>query len=115
MAGVKALFASFATHELPAFVSLVMEHFQILGRWIVLGSTVLTDRSDQPLGDDSNQRGRDLVGCDPHVQQPGHRAGTIVRVQSAQDQVSRQGRLNRHLGGLAVTDFADHDHVRVLP
>ncbi|MNE38545.1 hypothetical protein D3C80_1324490 [compost metagenome] len=35
-------------------------------------------------------------------------------MQGRQHQVPGQGRLYRHQGGLAVTNFADHDDVRVL-
>ena len=42
-------------------------------------------------------------------------AGRIVRVQCAENQVSRQRRLDGDLGRLLVADFADEDDVRGLP
>ena len=42
------------------------------------------------------------------------RAG-VVGVQRAEHQVAGERRLNRGAGGFLVADFADHDHVGVLP
>jgi hypothetical protein len=38
----------------------------------------------------------------------------IVCVNSGEDQMARQRRLNRYLGGFLVSDFADHHLVRVV-
>ena len=43
------------------------------------------------------------------------RARGVVRVQRAEHHVPGQRRLDRHLGRFQVADFADQDHVRVVP
>jgi len=36
-------------------------------------------------------------------------------VQRREHEVARQAGLDRDLGGLEIADFADHDHVGILP
>ena len=47
--------------------------------------------------------------------QPVDRAGRVVRMQRREHEVAGQGRLDRDLGGLEVSDLTDHDDVRILP
>src|ERR1700730_1268101 len=51
---------------------------------------------------------------DAHVAQTRDGAGGGVGVQRREHQVAGEARLYRDLRGLEVTDFADHDHIRIL-
>jgi hypothetical protein len=70
--------------------------------------------ADQPLGEHADQRRRHQERLDPHVDQAGDRAGGVVGVDGREDEVAGQRRGDRDLGGLAVADLADHDHVRIV-
>ena len=79
------------------------------------------DAGQQPLADDRPQAHRQLR---PHVPlhvlreqvgEAGDRPLGVAGVQGGEDQVARLGGAQRHLGRLAVADFADQDHVGVLP
>ena len=41
--------------------------------------------------------------------------GRVVGVQRRKNKVSGERRANRDIRRLAIADFADHDHVRILP
>ena len=51
----------------------------------------------------------------PRSFEPGDRADRVVGVQRADQQVAGERRLHGRGGRFVVADFADHDHVRVLP
>ena len=76
---------------------------------------MLAEFSDEALGEDADDRRADEIGLDADVVQTGDRAGSVVGVQGAEDQVAGEGGLGGELGGFGVADFADHDNVGVLP
>ena len=61
-----------------------------------------------------DERAREHERLDPHVEEARHHAARVVRVQSREHQVTRQGRLHRDVRRLAVADLADEHDVRVL-
>ncbi|OIQ70742.1 hypothetical protein GALL_476410 [mine drainage metagenome] len=69
----------------------------------------------QSLGQHAQQRRTQQKRLNAHVGQARDGAGGIVGVQGGEHQVAGQRGLNRNLRGLKVTDFTDHDDVRVLP
>ena len=71
--------------------------------------------ADQALGQHAlDGRGHE-VGLDAEVDQACDGPAGVVGVQSGEHEVARQGGLDGDPGGLGVADFADHDHVGVLP
>ena len=50
---------------------------------------------------------------DAHLVQPRQRTRRVVRVQRREHEVTGEGGLDRDLCGLAVSNLADHHHVRV--
>ena len=74
-----------------------------------------TDGPDQSLRHDGFHRGGHEEGLDPHVDQTRERAGGVVGVKGAENQMTRQGRADRDLGGLQIANFTDHHHVGILP
>ena len=70
---------------------------------------------DESLGNHHFNGGSDEKGFDFHVDQAGDGPRSIVGVQSAQNQVARQGGPNGNVRGLPVPDFPDHDDIGVLP
>ena len=72
------------------------------------------DDAHQPLRQHGDQRRSEQVILHAHVDQARDGARGVVGVQGGEDQVAGQGGLDRDIGGFAVADFADHDHVRIL-
>jgi hypothetical protein len=85
----------------------------VLGR-VVLGGAVRADRAGQPLRHRAIECSAEEVRFDTHVHEPRHRARRVVGVQRREHQVPCQRGLNRHSRRLLVSDFAHHDHIRVL-
>jgi hypothetical protein len=75
----------------------------------------IAQTADEPLRDHALHGGRDLVGRDADVDETGHRARSVVRVQRRQHEVPGERCLDRDFRGLAVANLADEDDVRVLP
>ena len=73
------------------------------------------DFANQPLGEDAAKRRRNQIGLNADVDQPGDRAGGVIRVESGESQMSRQGRLSGNGGGLPVANLPHHHDVGVLP
>src|SRR5437867_8087214 len=88
---------------------------QGLGRHVDRLAAVLANAPDEALGADQVDRRRDQEWLDAHVHQAVDRRGRVVRVKGGEDQVPRQRRLDRDLGGLEVADLPDQYDVRVLP
>ena len=78
------------------------------------------DTRQQTLADDAAQHARHdradlcLLGFLEQLDEAGDRLAGVDRVHGRHDQVTRFGRLQRGLGGLAVAQLADQDHVRIL-
>src|SRR5207237_3932214 len=56
----------------------------------------------------------EVVRLYPHVQEPADNVHHVVRVDGRKDQVAGKRGLNGDLCGLGITNFADHDLVRVV-
>ena len=65
----------------------------------------------QPLGHDRLNRRGHQEGLHAHVDQSSDRARSVVRVERAEDQVTRKGRLDRDFGDFQVTNFTHQDDV----
>ena len=85
-----------------------------LGQGRVGLAAMLAQAAHQALCHDPIQRRGQKIVLDPHVEQPGQRAGGVVGVQGREHQMAGQRRLDRDLRGLQIADLADHDHVRVV-
>ena len=81
---------------------------------LLLRPAHLAQPPDQPLRDHRAQGARQQERFDPHVAHPGDRARRVVGVDGGQHEVPGERGLDRDLGGFAVADFADHDHVGIL-
>ena len=73
-----------------------------------------TNRAHQALRQHGFNRRRNEERLDAHVNQTGESARRVVRVEGAEHQVTGQRGANRNLGGLQITNFADHDDIGVL-
>ncbi len=114
IAGVVALLAA---HRMPDLLS--RRKFDAHGEALLLGdrargATIRAEGAHQPLGQYRQQGWREQEGLDPHVPHPGDGADGGVGVQGRHHQVTGQGCLHCDLGGLQVTDFPHHHHVRIL-
>src|SRR5215831_7052631 len=69
---------------------------------------------DQALGQNTVQRRHEVVRLDAHVKEAPDHVDHVVRVDRGKYQVAGQGRLNGDLRGLFVTNFTDHDLVRIV-
>src|SRR5712691_2957319 len=85
----------------------------VVGR-AIRGFALGAQPADQSLSHDSFDGARAEVRFDTHVHQPRERAGGVIGVQSAEDQMPRQRRLDRAFGGFVVANLTDQDHVRVV-
>ncbi|OPZ71630.1 MAG: hypothetical protein BWY82_01653 [Verrucomicrobia bacterium ADurb.Bin474] len=70
--------------------------------------------ADEALGDDLLHSRSDQKRLNVHIHQSCDRSGRIICVDGAQNHVTRQRGPDCNLGGLTVTDFPNHDHVRIL-
>src|SRR6185369_4178198 len=79
-----------------------------------LGPADIADQTDQPLRQNAVQRRNKVVRLDSHIQEPADHIHDVVGVDSGKDEVTGKRRLNGNLRGFRVTDFADHDLVRIV-
>ncbi len=94
-----------------------------LGRPSLLGQVFERDRhrtggaelAHQPLGDDAPQHCGELEAVHAEVAHADDRGGSVVGVQSREDQVAGEARLDRDVGGFDVADLTDQQNVGVLP
>lgn len=80
----------------------------------VLAVALGTNLADESLGHDEVYRRCDEERLDAHVDKAYDGGGGVVRVERAEDQVTREGRSYGQFRGFAVADFANHDHVGIL-
>ena len=69
----------------------------------------------QTLPKNGFERGGNQEWLHSHVDQPGDRAGRVVRVEGRENQMPGERRLNRDLRCFEVARFTDHDSVGILP
>src|SRR5262245_40285556 len=70
---------------------------------------VLADAPDEPLREDTAEDGRQQIGLDAHVLEPGDRPRRVVGVERGEHEVAGEGGMDGDLRGLEVADLADHD------
>jgi len=78
------------------------------------GAAFLAHAADEPLRHHPQHRRGEEEGLDLHVEETGQGSGGVVRMERREHEVSGERGAHRDLGGLAVTDLPDHDHVRIL-
>ena len=72
-----------------------------------------TERADQALGHDAEERVGEVEGIDVHVQQTRDRLRRGVGVQRGEDKVAGERGLDADGRRLVIAHFADHDHVGI--
>src|SRR6266849_142506 len=88
--------------------------FEHLG-WVMDGCAAgITDQPDQPLRQNAVQRRYEVVGLDAHVQEAAQHVHDVVGVNSGENQVTGECRLDGDLRGLVIADFAHHDLVGIV-
>ena len=70
-------------------------------------TTRAADAPRQPLRDDTFYRRRDEIRFNLHINEPRDGTRGIVRVKRAEDEVSCQRSMNRHLRRFIIANFAD--------
>ena len=75
---------------------------------------VLADPPAEPLREHQQQGRGQQERLDAHVDQPGNRRRTVVRVQRREDEMARECRAHGDLRGLQIARLTDENHVRVL-
>ena len=75
---------------------------------------VLANAAHKSLGQHTLNSGRHKERFQSHFEQTRECAGSVVRMERTEDQVTRQSSFDSHRRGFLVTHFTDHDHVRVL-
>ena len=88
---------------------------QIVAVDLLFLPAVWADGAHQALGHDRLHRRRHEKRLDAHVDQPRERARGVVRVQCAEDQVTRQRSADGDVRRLGVPNLTHHHHVRILP
>src|SRR5262245_39688649 len=118
VAGLPALAAAGAFPKLLRVLALgdageVAGHVAVVR--LIFHFAFLADIAHQPLRHDSLDGARHEERLHAHIDQSREGAWRIVGVQGAEHQVTGERRLNGVFGCLQVADFADQDHVRVVP
>ena len=62
-----------------------------------------------------DQRGGKNIRFDAHFEQSDDGAGSVVGMQGGEHKMTRQARLDRDGSRFRITDFGDHDDIRVVP
>src|SRR5262249_10928347 len=91
-----------------------LELEQLLLARRVFGLALLADLADESLRDDRLERRREHVRLDAEVHHARHDRRRVVGVERREDEVPREGGLDRDLRRLEVADLADQDRVGVL-
>src|SRR5437870_10040376 len=73
-----------------------------------------TQHADQKLSEHAVQRRHEVVRLDAHVQKAANYVDDVVRVDRGEHEVAGQRGLNGNLRRFFVTNFADHDLVRIV-
>ena len=76
---------------------------------------VWTNRAHEALRDERLHHRSEQERLHIHVEQACNAADGIVRVERAENKVTRHRRANRDVRGFDIANFADHDDVWVLP
>ena len=87
---------------------------QLLGTRLHRLGAGRAQHTDQALGDDAVQRRNQVIGIDLHMQKTANHVEHVVGMHRGEYQMAGQRRLHGDLRRFRVTDFADHDLVRVM-
>ena len=105
--GVVAEFAALAAEGVDA----VAEGGEFLAR---RDDAAFADDAHQTLGQHGYQRGADEVVFHAHVGESCDSAGGVVGMERRKNEVAGEGGADGDVGGFAVADFTNHDHVGIL-
>src|SRR5712692_7181927 len=100
--------------DVPPHSRIEAGFFQFLGR-ISLGLLAIwTDHANEPLRHDAVESGDKVVRLDAHIDEAADDVGHVVGMDSGENEVAGEGRLDGDLRGFLVANFADHDLVGVV-
>ena len=71
-------------------------------------------QADQPLREHAVERRHKVVRLDAHVKKAADDVDNVVGVDGGENKVAGERRLDGDLSGLLVTNFTDHDLVRIV-
>ena len=74
---------------------------------------MLTEFARQALGQDAKERIGKIIRVHPHLYKADNCFRRAIGMESAENQMSGQGRLYCDLGSLRVPHLTDHDHIRI--
>src|ERR1700704_6125626 len=77
-------------------------------------SALAADPTNQPLSENQVERRGHVEGLDTHVHETRNGLWRRVRVQSREYKVTGESSLNGDAAGLQVSNFSQHDDVRIL-
>src|SRR4029077_10439503 len=75
---------------------------------------IRANRAHEPLGNKRLHHRGEQKRFHVHVEQTRNATYGVIRVERAENKVTRHRGTNRNVRSLDVSDFADHDHIRVL-
>ena len=78
-------------------------------------ATAFADATHESLRHYTVERGDEIVGLDPHVQQTSDDIDDVVGVDGGENEVACERRLHGDVRRLRVADLAHHDLVGVVP
>src|SRR5262245_34166185 len=118
---IPRMVAVFATLPLLQFDPLarfvnIKSKFSKRGRRNSLGPlTLLAVHTNETLGKNTDERRRQQIVFDTHVDQSRHCAGSIVGMKSTENKMAGEGRTDSDVGRLKVANLSNHNDIRVLP
>src|SRR5581483_9280247 len=86
----------------------------LLGRVVHYGTAGIANDTNQPLRQNTVQRGHEIVGLYAHIEKSPNHVDHVVGVDGCEHQVTGEGRLDGDLRGFRVADFPHHDLVRIV-
>ena len=72
-----------------------------------------TQASNETLGDKRSNGRSDQKWLHSHVEKTSNATNRIIRMQRTKNQVTCESGTDSDLGGLEITHFTDHDHIRI--
>ena len=96
------------------FLRLTHQHFKVFGIGLLCPLTIRTKAAHQSLCNNTNRSVCNQVRFNSHIHQTGNRAGCGVRMQRGYHKVTCDGCLYSDGCRLLITDFSDHNDVRIL-
>src|SRR5262249_21757777 len=90
--------------NLSEVIARIIDHFHAIG----------TDCTHEPLSDKRFHHGCEQERLHIHVEQSRNSTYSIIRVQWAEDEVTRHRGANRNVRSLNISDFSDHHYIWIL-